>query len=397
MRFGAFASVLVTLALGLGVACLAVDVLDRTSGAVEVGDLRRTEVSDEERGFLAELPHPARLTYYVSPPSELPSSMRRLERDVVEILGAIAAAAPDRVAFEVVRSDRDPERIAFATARQLAPVNVRSVSRDRYTDRQVWSTLEVACGPRESAVLEGLTDEELPVLRALVLAQLRELIEPSEPRIAFAAPAGYADLRGLLSARGQVLDVDLDGGATLPEQADVLVWIQPSGPDPATVAEVDAFRERGRGVLIAASDRQSDFEGLDGQPAVRFSRRPLEIDALWEPFGLGAVDAPLLDVRSETVLVGQTQVQLPFLVRCIAPNQDFRGLGGQPNGSLLFSSPAPFVLDGAALRERRLTANVLATTSEAAWLATNVPAAGGSVPLEALQPSTGRPVPKQPL
>ena len=42
--------------------------------------------------------------------------------------------------------------------------------------------------------------------RALLLAQLEELIAPSAPRIAFAAPKGFDALRARLAARGEVVD-----------------------------------------------------------------------------------------------------------------------------------------------------------------------------------------------
>ncbi|MHC4262494.1 MAG: Gldg family protein [Planctomycetota bacterium] len=399
MRLRATLQVLLTLGLLLPLAGLVVDTVRRATDAIEVGSQGLTSVTPAERAFLASLDHPARATYFVSPPADLPSNLRRIEDQVREVLDALAEAAPERFEFEIVRADAHPDRIAFATARQLSPVNVRSVRRDAYTDREIWSTLELSCGPRESAVIEGLSTEDLPHLRALLLAQLEELIAPSAPRIAFAAPKGFDALRARLAARGEVVDVDLDGGATLPDDADLLVWMQPSGPDRGVLEEVERFRARGRAVWIAASERAADLTVIDGAPAIDFRPRPLDAAALWEPFGLGIVDSPLLDQRSESVSFGELPVAVPFLVRCIAPNQDFRNLRGQPNGNLLFSTPTPLSLDGDALRERGLRASVLATSSEASWLLPDL--AGVSdpepLPIDALGPDAGRRVTKQPL
>jgi hypothetical protein len=385
--------------LWLALVGLSVDLARRSGWSLELGRQRLTAVSEEERALLRSLPHPVRATYYVSPSDELPSHMRRMEREVTAVLAGLAQAAPERFSFEVCRPDRDPARIDFAVARRLAPVNVRSVARDAYTDRELWSTLELATGPHDPAVIEGLGPESLPRLRALVLAHVRELGAPSRPRVAFAAPEGFDRLRQFLADRCDVIDVDLDAGQALPERSDLLVWMQPAGPAPETLAQVERYRSEGRAVWIAASARSGALVELGGRPALDLAPRGLDAQALWEPFGLGAVDPPLLDPRCEALLAGSEQIPLPFLLRCIAPNQDFRDLAEQPNGNLLFATPTPFALDGEALREHGLEARVLATSSDQAWLATEL--AGGDDPpptaLDQLTPERGRKVAKQAL
>src|SRR5690606_15245839 len=77
----------------------------------------------------------------------------------------------------------------------------------------------------------------------------------------------------------------------------------------------------------------------------------------------GLVLDPTADAR--TLETGETLLGA-HRVRCIAPNQDFRLLAGQPNGNLLFAAPGAFRPDAARLADLGSRATVLATTSELA-------------------------------
>ncbi|QDU66637.1 Gldg family protein [Engelhardtia mirabilis] len=399
MKPGALLASLITLGLLGAVVSGAVDVARQKNASIEVGNLRLRDVNDRNRAFLEELADPVRIVYYASEPASMPSELRHLERGVLEVLEAIREVAPERVRFEIVDPAQRPEVAAFATQRRLAPFRVRTVQRDGWTEREVWSTLEISLGARDAAVVNGLLPEHLPRLQSLICAHLKQLEEPARPRIAFAAPSGFSQLRGALAQRGEVLDVDLDGGASLPDDADLLFWMQPTAPTAARLDAVERWRAQGRGLVIAASARAGEFGTVEDEAAVDLRPRDIDVQALWATFGLRAVESPVFDRRCESLILDGQAVPVPFLFRCIAPNQDFRGLPGQPNGNLLFATPSPLELDGEALAERGFEAQVLATSSELSWSLPGLAEITDPEPLRvsALVPESGRNLPKQPL
>jgi hypothetical protein len=72
-------------------------------------------------------------TYYVSGREHMPSSMRRVERQVSDLLTALHAAAPERFDFEIVDPEESSEAAALAARRRVAPFRLRSVSRDAWS------------------------------------------------------------------------------------------------------------------------------------------------------------------------------------------------------------------------------------------------------------------------
>src|SRR5439155_2561599 len=102
----------------------------------------------------------------------------------------------------------------------------------------------------------------------------------------------------------------------------------------------------------------------------------------------------VLDSHSREVAMGNAARPARFLIRAIAPNQDFRTLKDLPNGDLFFAAPTPFELDAEMLAERGYKAVVLATTSED--ITTRV-MKYGLIPPDSTGLEPGEPAPKLPL
>jgi hypothetical protein len=165
---------------------------------------------------------------------------------------------------------------------------------------------------------------------------------------------------------------------------------------PSRLGELDRALERGTSVVIAGSETAIDPEALRSEagPALRLRPDAPALRTLLAHFGLAPVRALLLDERSDEIRLGGETFPAPFVLRCIAPNQDFRGWRGQPNGTLSFAVPTALALDADELARRALRARVLATSSDATRAV--LPRPEGPVPLAALAGS-GEPVAKQAL
>jgi len=386
---------LLELLLGVAVVLAAVQLSEHARlSRLELGRARLLRLDDALRAELAALPDRAFLTYYVSAREAMPSHLRRLEQDVGGLLAAMKAAAPGRLDYQIVDPDSDPELAAFAARRKVAPVRVRHVARDSYSEREIWSTLTLACGPGTPAMIQGLTDEHLPRLQGLLVEQLRVLRStPPRPTLALAAGPGFERFAAWLGAHGALQRVDLAAGEPLPEDADILFWMDPAGVGAGQLAALERLLGRGRCIVVAGSRQagtvQAELPGLE-----LLVTRPTGYDgeALWGRFGLRPFPGLVFDERCQ--MLGDGGPPLPFRVNSIANHQDFHALAFEPNGNLVFELPTPLEIDRGALEARGWTADVLATSSPDTW--TQALEADG-VPLGMLRKELGEPLPKQPL
>ena len=384
------------LLLALAAAGLATRIVRRQPGlAADLGAAALHHTTPEMAARLASLSDPVFLTLYLSDATRMPSELRGLERDLVALCETLEHDSGGKLAWQIVDPTGRPDLERYAAHRGVAPLTVRSVERDGYSERTVWCSLTVESGSHPPARIEGLRPEQLGRLQGLLAATLDQMEHPRRPRIALAA-AGFEGLAAALAARGDVQRVDLDAGDAIPAGADLLVWMDPAAADAARVRELDLFLQSGRSVLLAGSDKAlAGWDaGAGGQPSARLERRASALGAVLPAFGLQPIEGLLCDEDCETMAVAGRERPVPFLLRCIAPDQDFQALRSQPNGTLLFRAPTGFALDGGRLQQRGATAAVLATTSERAWVQPWQP---GALPLEAAAPSAGEPAGKRPL
>ena len=355
---------------------------------LEPGRFQPTRVSPETRARLAALPDEAFLTYFVSDRARMPSRMRDVERGVTDVLAALRRASGGRLEYQVVDPSDDPDLQRYAARRGIAPFRSRSVERDAYRERTVWSALSIAAGDHPESAISDVGPEHLPRLQALVLEHLAQMEKARRPVVALSRTAGFSELLAALGSTADVVVADPSGGR-LPERADLLFWLDPAGR-PEELRSVDDFLSHGGSVVVAGSDKAVEARG--GLNAVRFERTGSDMEAVLDHFGLRALPGLVLDAVAEEAPGGGASV--PFFVRALPYSQDFRSLRGEPNGALLFLAPTAIGLNGPGLEDRGLTADVIVTTSDRTSV---VPLPEAEVSAADLTPDRGEPAPKLPL
>lgn len=389
-------ALLLDLGLGLAVLVFAVAVATAQRGAqIELGRAHLLRLDDTTRQLLDGLDDRVFLTYYVSPRDEMPSHMRRLERDVTRFLAALSEAADGRVDYQIVDPTSDPDLEVFAGKRKVAPWRARHVARDSYSEQEVWSTLTIAYGPRAPAMIHGVSPEHVPRLQQLVVEHLQAMIDPPRPVIALAAPPGFTYLALKLSENADLLEIDLGGDEPLPDEADVLFWIEPREVSPQRLRELQRYLAAGKSVVVAGAPLDLGLLEDASEPTVEFIATGFDAAGFWDAFGLRPVEGLVLDGRNAPLILSETeQVPAPFRITCIATNHDFHTMAFEPNGTFLFLAPTPLAVDGARLAELGWSATVLASTSEQTWIQ-DVP--DGPIAVAQLARENGLPATKQPL
>ncbi len=405
------------LALGLGVASSAARIAGHYRGArLEVGRVRPSQVDAETRARLAALTDDVLATYYVSPRAEMPSELRRLEDQVTDVLAALEHASDGRFRYRILdphaaeevepvdgqaQPEVAPEVARYAARQGIAPFRVRSITADAWSEKTIWSSLTLALGAHPPVVLNGVVSEHVPRLQATLVAHLDQMEEPRLPVVALAAPAGFERFAQELTRTAKVVRVDpaeLAQGRAIPLESDVLFWLDPGAIDAGVLRELDRYLASGRSVVAAGHLFAPRF----GPDRSSFRLEPSGFDAatLWGHFGLRPVAGLVCDANSVVERRGADDAgtPVPFLVRCIAPQQRF-GLvmRGMPNGTLLFETPTPFALDGEVLADKGWTPEVLATSSDGTWVEPAAPHLGELGDVRALGPERGVAVSRQPL
>ena len=371
---------LVAVGLGTELARRAVD------ARLEVARARPTELWPSTRERLARLDAEVVLTYFCDRPEDTPSAQRGVRGEVERLLAALAQAADGRLRWEVCEPEQDEDQAAFARLARVKPVRVRSVTRDAWSEERVWSALSIAYGPRPRAQIAPITPENLGVLQGWIAAQLDQLESQSAARVALAAPGGFTDLAARL---GRAADVrPLDARAALPPEApgDLVLLVEPEGLDDAAARRLLEWSDAGTAVVVAGSPWRPGPLSTPERP--QFVRAGVAREAFLRELGAAEREGVLFDALCER---DRLENELPWRVRAIANNQDFRTLEGQPNGTLVFAAPGALVLDEARLDELGFDAHTLVAASPRAWC--QVPPQG---PVERadLAPERGQPAPK---
>lgn len=322
---------------------------------LELARVRPTRVDPGLARRLAESPEPIDIVYFTTPRERLPFEQRELRDEVEELLRRLERAGAGKLSARVVEPSVDPAAAALAADLGVGSVRVRTLAQDVWSERELDSTLSIGCGARARTNISGLLPEHLGALQGWIAAHLDEARWPSRPTFALIAPQGFSRLEASLAARGELARAERPSDAS---QADLLLWIEPGSCQEADLRELEERVERGQSTLIAGAAWPRD-----GERAQAFER-------ILARLGLALLPGRVCDERAEIAPSGAADGgrQRPARVLSIAPQQDFRGLAGQPNGSLLFDSAAALVPDAARLQQLNLSWRVLASAGPAAWL-----------------------------
>ncbi len=336
-------------ALALAAVFASARILRRFPGAaVDVSRAPVAAVGPALAQKLARLDGDLLFTYAASSEAAMPRELRGVAESVVRLLRSIEAAGAGRVRVQILDPEEDPVLPAYLAGLGLAPFRARALQLDAAVERSVWSSLRIAYGAHGAANLRAVTPEILAGLESLILAHLDALVKPRRPRVALAAPDEYRGLRKALRAHADLEECDFGAAAVVPDDADLLFWIDPTASDARHVAALRALVDRGGSAVVAGSALRASFD-----KGVRFERTGFPPELLRE-LGLAALDGITLDPGSKSS---------PVLLRSIGADQDFRAFGPQPNGTLLFAAPTSFEPDASRLAELGLLATPLASSS----------------------------------
>jgi hypothetical protein len=361
---------------------------------------------------------PLRARLVLSSPARLPPELRGLADAVPSLLDACARAG---LTLELAHEDAD-ELTAEELAARALPSHVGALDDDGVTRATRYvCALELARG-EQRLVLDFADARAFERLEFRLVDALRRLAGARATRVAFAsdvprlsaaeayeqyqqkslfAPRGtdvYALARASLAAQGlEVVHVN-PRAPTLPEDFDVLVWLQPRRAIDAMLEATVRTLVGGGKVVLAAQHFQlkpQQFRGRDFALGYWPEPQSCDLENLYfpelsiEPVREILFDRLTVPIATTAELTGRgaqrvferQSAALPFQIRLsaahYATHPALRGLSDQ---AFLWANRLRW--DETRLRELGLMATVLATTSEQCW---NFAWSGGWVPDELLR------------
>lgn len=286
---------------------------------------------------------------FLTAEDQQPPERRGMQASIAALLGALETAVPGQVSFGIADPTNDADMAAFAAKRGVASFVDVSNKGDRVDARELYASVLLDWGTHGTARLENLGPEDLPFLQALLRERLKEMLAPQDPRILLLGPATskasdpYRELSEALTAIATVTRADPEATDFDPEallQSELVFWLDPGPHAGDQLPAIERLIDSGRTLVLAGSPFDASMMSASGMRDVCAG------------LGVRLSDAPLEPQADEA------------LVASIAPDQDFRQLVGQPNGTLRFQYPAALAFDPVVLARRVSSARRLATTSE---------------------------------
>lgn len=354
-------------------------------GELDLGSSSTTSLSAETRRFFTdELDRNLDITYLVSSRDDMPSHFKGVEEQVRRLLEVLRQLAPDRVDYRVIDPGVSGDAGAgYAARRKVSPISVRRVLRDEHGEKKIWSSLVLAYDGHRDILIQGIETAHLPYLEQLILQHLRSLTRPVQPSFAVAAPAGYEVFPQILSQHGPVVSVDMDVPRPhLPLDTDIFFWLDPGRVTDAHLRQLRRYVESGRSVVLAGSAYSVEYRSVGDAAAGDTSAAVIRYlahrsNSAWEdllrPFGLRPLPDLLMDRNAGAVPVTvdgarSIEVEAPFHLRNLPAFRDFRHFRTPARGGLSFVAASPLEIDPQRVSAAGFHAEVVATTTEHAWV-----------------------------
>ena len=359
----------------LGIVVYAGRILRLSGGwKLDLGGREITTLSAETAAFLERLDGNLAVTFFVSSREKMPSHLKEVEEAVRSLLATLKARAPERVDYRVI----DPERsgapgIVYAARKKASSFSVRRVLQDEHGEQKIWSSLILAYGDHPEVLIQGIENDHLLHLEELIVQHLKALTQPPRPVFAVAAPPSFQLLPAFLGEYGHVLQFDLDRQPSIPLEADVLFWMQPSVVTPEHVRQLRRFVDSGRTVILAGSAYGVGYLPEEGE--TRYAARPMPPawSGLLQSFGLRPLPDLLMDRNSGPVFISDSdgsvrQVEASFHLRCLPAFYNMKSFLGPGRGGLNFVAASGLEIDPRRVAESGFQAEIVGTTTENAWV-----------------------------
>lgn len=387
-------------------------------------------ISQASKNILNELDTPVQLNLYITPAAEMPTGMKELEQDIKDKLEEMRVVSGGKVQYKtipmnVANAMADPEKIAGAEGEDkkegektedeaiekrmlekgVQPFNVQAMSQDEVTSKLVYSSIGVGYKDKAEEIIPQIVPQSLEELEYRLVSTIHKMTRAKAPIVALVAPKEAVNIdpqmKQILMQMGQpvpesedpyeylqqVLEyekytverVELTKESPLPAEYDTLAVINPRSLNDRQRWEIGRAIQSGKSVIIAVQNYEWDYQPTPRGLSVNKREENPGINELLEKYGLGVSKDILMDTNKvplsiqgggnslQDLLRGPQQINLPMhiLVNSSSMAQDTAITNRL--SSIFYLWGTALDLNDEKLKENKLDAKVVMTTSENAW------------------------------
>lgn len=393
-------------------------------GRFDITENKIYTVSDATRGILRNLERPVEVKLYITPRSEMPTSMSKLEQDITDKLDEMAVASAGKLNYSVVHlraanvlakaGDLSPTDDAEEQTQSdvieermldkgVAPFEVQALDQDQITHKLVYSSIGVGYGAAKEEIIPQIMPQNLQELEYRLVNAVYKLTREKPPVVALVAPEDMIppEMRQMYMQMGQQLPpamdpyrrlvqwlehekydvrrVSLTQDSPLPDEYDTLVIISPQGLNDRQRWEIARALHGGKPVFLAVQNYEWDYRISRNQLSLSQNELNPGVNELIENYGVSVAPEILMDVNHVTLNVSSggdslaqllgiaSPINLPMHVVVTADcmNTETSITGNLSNVFYLWGSPLS--IDEDKINELGLELTILMTSTDQAW------------------------------
>lgn len=334
----------------------------------DVATLSPETLSEDSLNYARTLNKHVFFTYVTSPRDQMPSEMKRVEKNVRTVLERFRDASPNWIDFKVLDPSESEEMASLVSRKRVSRWHIGNIAGDRSSEKVVWSALVVSLQGGRDVVIDHIGPEHVPLIEELIVSTLENMESPSQPVIGVSAPlSGYSNFYQQLAEQGKIVSVDIEK-SVLPE-LDVLYIIEPpESLSNDSISEIKRLIQNGATVIYADS-LFSARPYMDEEKNILFNiqrKKSPDSDFLRE-FGLSLRDVILLDERCEAFSDGSRNVEVPLAIKAVQTSFNLKNFAGDFSGNLSFMESSALEVDEQIAEKRGFETQLVVTSSERAW------------------------------
>jgi gliding-associated putative ABC transporter substrate-binding component GldG len=350
-------------------------------------------VSEVTQKILKGLKVPVQAKLYISPPENLPTALKTLEREITDKLEELKVISGGKFQYRVIHletSGQDQTLKAKLENEGVVPFQVESIQRDEVGVKIVYSTLVIEYKEKPQEILPRLVPQALVNLEYQLMSRIYKMTLEEKPKVAVFAPVkedetiekGYEEpfKTAVILMQNNGYEVHRIAFAKedgILEGTKTLLLLAPGLLTDRQRYEINRFLHRGGTVILAAQGYGYTFKQEPSGMAAVAQKQNLDINKLTEKWGVKVNEDILLDESSQVISLSSGQRIGPFAFEMPIklPNQIMvQEAMINRESSITKNIPALFYLWGSRLdidenllKSQGLRATTLFTSSPRSW------------------------------
>lgn len=387
-------------------------------------------ISPATEKILNGIESPVNVKVYITPESEMPTSLKSLEQDITDKLAEMRVKSGGKFDFtpvylkaanvlasqaDLLSAESDDEEGETSETEAIEkrmlekgvqPFLVQAMVEEEFTQKPIYSSIGISYRENKEEIIPQVMPESIPELEYRLVNTIYKLSRETAPKVALVAPMESVnippEMRQIYMQLGQpipeqddpyeylqaVLEVEkyevervqLTQDSPLPEEYDTLVVVNPRDLNERQKWEINRALVSGKSVVLAVQNYLWDYQTTQtGRLNLTKQDQNPQINDLLEKYGLGVSRDILMDVNQVALTIrsssnplaallgGGETIKLPM--QMLINNETMN-----PESPITNRLAAVFYLWGTALdlnedvlAQNGLDAQVIASTTSRAW------------------------------